>query len=205
VLKAIGMGDIVMELIGNNKNGLLRNVLYIPDLHHNLFSVSKFTADDSSIMFDPNVVYMVKNNIKYQIGKKVGKGLYQLLMKPTNTSDIQVNLCKLERKNTNLWHQRLGHISENGLKQLIQNNLSSGIELKNNFQLQFCEACAMGKQTRTQFQKFTTFKSNDVLEVIHSDVCGPMQTVENGVSFNNVNHINQCMLHVLCLYIILGL
>ncbi|KAG2956664.1 hypothetical protein PC121_g25381 [Phytophthora cactorum] len=43
-------------------------------------------------------------------------------------------------------------------------------------QWELCDGCALGKQTRVSYMKSSPNRAKQVLEVIHSDVCGPMQT-----------------------------
>ena len=38
-----------------------------------------------------------------------------------------------------------------------------------------CEPCLMGKMTKTAFSR-TMERANDLLGIIHTDVCGPMST-----------------------------
>ena len=69
-----------------------------------------------------------------------------------------------------LWHLRLGHISKNRIKRLI----SSGIL---NFKWEdygICEACIMGKMTRSPFPKAN--RSTEPLAIVHSDICGEFST-----------------------------
>ena len=40
-----------------------------------------------------------------------------------------------------------------------------------------CEACALGKQHREEFPLHTEKKQRELIELIHTDVCGPMQTM----------------------------
>ena len=39
-----------------------------------------------------------------------------------------------------------------------------------------CEACGLGKQHREEFPVHIEKRQYDILELIHTDVCGPMQT-----------------------------
>lgn len=39
-----------------------------------------------------------------------------------------------------------------------------------------CESCEMGKQSRRSFPRSSQSNTSNVLELIDSDVCGPMQT-----------------------------
>jgi len=54
---------------------------------------------------------------------------------------------KLSRK-TEIWHKRLGHMSERGLIELGKQNLLCGDKLE---KLNFCEHCVYGKTFRTKF------------------------------------------------------
>ena len=38
----------------------------------------------------------------------------------------------------------------------------------------FCEGCAHGKQKRASFLKRQATRASEILEIVHSDVCGPM-------------------------------
>ena len=45
-----------------------------------------------------------------------------------------------------------------------------------------CYGCALGKQSRYPFPKNSSKKTTDVLELVHSDVCGPMNIASVGGS-----------------------
>ena len=47
---------------------------------------------------------------------------------------------------------------------------------------EFCEGCAHGKQKRAPFPKGQATRTSEILEIVHSDVCGPMQ--ENSLGGN---------------------
>ena len=81
---------------------------------------------------------------------------------------------------TYLWHYRLGHIDVKRMKKLhIDRFLES---------LDTCEPCLMGKMTKTPCSG-TMEQANDLLEIIHTDVCGPM-SVEN--SLKPANSAESC-------------
>ena len=42
-----------------------------------------------------------------------------------------------------------------------------------------CESCLLGKMTKTPFAK-SCERASDLLELVHSDVCGPMSTTARG-------------------------
>ncbi|KAG3113150.1 hypothetical protein PI126_g24765 [Phytophthora idaei] len=43
-------------------------------------------------------------------------------------------------------------------------------------QWELCGGCSLGKQTRVSYMKSSPNRAKQVVEVVHSDVCGPMQT-----------------------------
>jgi hypothetical protein len=42
-----------------------------------------------------------------------------------------------------------------------------------------CEACSLGKMTKAPFTGFPE-RASDLLELVHTDVCGPMSTIARG-------------------------
>jgi hypothetical protein len=65
-----------------------------------------------------------------------------------------------------MWHKKLGHMSEKGLKVLSDQKLLPGLT---KVTLPFCEHCVTSKQHRLKFGTSTT-KSKCILDLIHSDV-----------------------------------
>ena len=91
----------------------------------------------------------------------------------------EANTVKSSTQNENvsyLWHLRLGHIGHAGLNAIVKKNLAIGIDMASVNKWEICDGCALGKQTRVRFQSTSTDRASEHLEVIHSDVCGPMQT-----------------------------
>ena len=79
-----------------------------------------------------------------------------------------------------LWHRRFGHLNFNRLKMLCQRKmvqrLPNTIEEKN----EICEDCDLGKHHRQSFSKGVAWRAKKVLELIHTDICGPMSTPSHG-------------------------
>ena len=85
--------------------------------------------------------------------------------KKTNKED-KTNI--VHGKKTMLWHQRLGHIGEKGLRTLHGKSMSNCT-----LDFDFCEHCIYGKQNRVRFPSSAT-RAKGFLELIHSDVFGPV-------------------------------
>ena len=89
----------------------------------------------------------------------------------THIHDIEAKRSKVNNDSaTYLWHCRLGHIGVKRMKKLHPDGLLESLDYES---LDACEPCLMGKMTKTLF--FGTMeRATDLLEIIHTDVCGPM-------------------------------
>ena len=81
--------------------------------------------------------------------------------------------------NTSLWHHRLGHMSEKGMKMLLSKGKLP--ELKSiNFDM--CESCILGKQKNVSFLKTGRTPKAEKLELVHIDLWGPSPVASLGGS-----------------------
>ncbi len=89
----------------------------------------------------------------------------------TTTSQNSLN------QETLRWHYRLGHLNINSMNTLTTTKILDNQDILNFTNLPLCEGCFMGSNIyKIPFPKANQTTSNDVLELIHLDVCGPMQT-----------------------------
>jgi hypothetical protein len=77
---------------------------------------------------------------------------------------------------TYMWHCRLGHISENRMKKLHSNGVLTLFDFES---YETCESCLHGKMTKAPFTGLPE-RALDLLELIHTDVFGPMSTTTRG-------------------------
>ncbi|KAF2291302.1 hypothetical protein GH714_022364 [Hevea brasiliensis] len=80
--------------------------------------------------------------------------------------DASVAVVSQESETTMMWHYKLGHMSERGLKILAERNLLPGLK---SVSLPFCEKCVLSKQNRLKFNR-STARSKHILDLIHYDV-----------------------------------
>ena len=72
---------------------------------------------------------------------------------------------------SDLWHYKLGHMSEKGMKMLHSNRKLQGLkEVDHNL----CEGCIFGKQKRVSFSKAVMEPNTKILELVHSHVWEPV-------------------------------
>ncbi|KAK4381632.1 hypothetical protein Sango_2948300 [Sesamum angolense] len=87
------------------------------------------------------------------------------------------NKRKLENlENAQIWHTRLGHISQDRMKRLVD---SKNLEIDNLENLPACESCLTGKMTKKPFVGQNKL-ANGLSDLIHTDVCGPLNTQARG-------------------------
>ena len=78
-----------------------------------------------------------------------------------------------------LWHKRFCHLNFHGLKLLKQNDMVQGLP-EIHTEVDPCESCIMGKQHRKSFPKGVSWRASVFLELIHTDICGPIKNPSLG-------------------------
>ena len=84
----------------------------------------------------------------------------------------------MPRSDIGLWHKRLGYLNEGSLKKLKL--IASGIDFKE-ASLPNCVSCVERKQARRPFPSSTS-KAEELLELVHTDLCGPIEVASLGGS-----------------------
>jgi transposase InsO family protein len=80
------------------------------------------------------------------------------------------------------WQEKFGHINEQQLKELARSNELYGLNFGCNEHLINCSICLKAKQTRKSFSRNESHKKETLLELIHTDICGPMRVNSIGGS-----------------------
>ena len=75
-----------------------------------------------------------------------------------------------------LWHYHLDHVTKIRISKLHKYGLFDPFVFE---QLDVCESCLMGKMTKVPFNGKGE-RASDLLGLIHSDVCGPINTQAKG-------------------------
>lgn len=83
----------------------------------------------------------------------------------------------MEINTIELWHRRYGHIHYKIIPSL--NQMLNGIPNIKEDREGVCKGCALGKSTRKPFTSSDT-RSKEILDLIHSNVCGPMSNKSLG-------------------------
>ncbi|GJV30339.1 retrotransposon protein, putative, ty1-copia subclass [Tanacetum coccineum] len=133
----------------------------------------------------PNgLVIFSRNNVLY-FNAIPSNGIYEIDMinRVPNVNSIYIVSNKRVKHNldsTYLWHCRLSHISKKRNEKLQQDGILKSTDGE---YFDKCVYCLSGKMTRKLFSHRTE-RATDLLEIIHTDVCGPLRHVSRqGASY----------------------
>ena len=189
-LQASGEGIVPLRMNlpdGSSCKCRLLNVLFVPSLTYNLLSVSKAAERGKVAKFDRDGCRIVDKR-GHVIAKDQRCGsLYHLDCR----ADEQVAIAQQSSEQTTLWHRRFGHMAGQGLHKLSRDGLVRGLNCTLSDKIDFCEACVKGKQTRSSFQSRSSH-STMPLELVHSDVCGKMNSPSLGGGEYFLTFIDDC-------------
>ena len=179
-LEATGQGTVSLEMTlpdGNTNRCILHNVLYVPKLSYNLLSVTKVSEHGKVIKFDDSGCQILNKHDKHiAVASKLGN-LYYLECKELEETHLSV--VEKESKER-LWHRRYGHLGEQNLQKLANKRLVGNFDYDVTKEIGFCETCIGGKHHKSHFQSSESTRSKDLLDLVHSDVCGKMNAKSIG-------------------------
>ena len=175
---AVGFGSVHLRMcfkVSQPKKFVMYKVLYVPKLACNLFSVRAAVSKGDFIKFGHSRCWIRDGNGHlHGMGTLVDK-LYQLDCEAI-LSEAATLVNAQKDNNFDVWHFRLGHASEQCIKNMSYKKLATGIKLPKRAKLSFCEGCIAGKMKRKPFKAVGEIRSKRKLQLVHSDVCGPMPT-----------------------------
>ena len=173
---AIAVGTVSLQL----PSGLVMNInncYLVHALSMNIISGSRLLRDGYSFKLENNGCSISMSNIFHGHALNV-RGLFILNL----DSDTHIHNIETKRVRVNndsaifLWPCRLGHIGVKRMKKLHSDGLLESLDFES---LDTCEPCLMGKMTKNPFSG-TMEHASDLLEIIHTDVCGPMSVEARG-------------------------
>lgn len=166
--KIHGTGIVKLN-VTDKVTAVLKNTLFVPNLRSNLLSVAKVTDYEHEVTFRKDGATIVNANNEKIIEAKRVANLYVI----EGTSEI-ANIANVKENSWQRLHEKFGHLNMKDLKYLVNRECVFGIKVTDDEKLQTCEVCVQGKFARIPFEKSST-RSSDVLQLVHTDICGPMR------------------------------
>ncbi len=75
-----------------------------------------------------------------------------------------------------MWHNRLAHVHPDVISKMADAQVATGLSLTKQSSNDFkCVGCVLGKGHRAPIPKKVTHKTSQLLELVHSDVSGPIE------------------------------
>ncbi|GAA0154298.1 hypothetical protein LIER_12323 [Lithospermum erythrorhizon] len=177
-LQVTGRGNVKMQV--KDTTYTITDVYFVPTLKSNLLSVGQFQDKGLAILFKEGTCYVYHPRRGEIIRSVMATNRMFTITLECNTERVQSGECLQATSNelSMLWHQRYGHLNFKGLKTLHDKKMVIGLpELKG--EAIVCTDCLNGKQTRNPIPKQSNWREVAVLELIHSDLCGPISPTSN--------------------------
>ncbi|KAL0281564.1 UNVERIFIED_CONTAM: hypothetical protein PYX00_002512 [Menopon gallinae] len=169
-VRARGTGEVTLRM--NGRNVTLKDTLYMPSSRSNLLSVPRVTKRGYTVVFKSDRAEIIRKDGSTLATAKREGGLYVI-------EEPERMFYTRDRDNTKRWHQRYGHLNLSDLKKLESQRMVEGMKLMGKNDTLNCEICARGKIHQLPFKKSTS-RSENALDLVHSDICGPMKVRSAG-------------------------
>ena len=181
VVYSAGIGSVVFNPIIHKKDSTplwITDVLYVPQIKNNLISVLFLTSQKGlEVSIKGKCMSFRKGEEILFTATASNKLAYLDGHTQTNPQSCNTALIAASKSlDLELWHRRLGHLGIDGVKRLITKDLVTGMELTSDTPFpKICEPCIHGKQHRDPFPHKTSSRATKVLQLVHSDVHGPLK------------------------------
>ena len=182
IISAVGEGKVRLAT-ESGKFLALKKVAYVPELTKNLLSVPAMPQMEAEVRFDKDKCVVVKGGEHHTIGHSVGGKLYCVSVPPPDSANFTSVIPAMSK---DIWHCRFGHLNGTDVDKLVKSNMVVGMKMaagkSGDADTEKCEGCALGKMAKTSFPKKSLNRARKPLEIVHTDLCGPMQVPSHGGS-----------------------
>ncbi|BFG32908.1 hypothetical protein CerSpe_191820 [Prunus speciosa] len=172
LVQSIGKGTLVIVMQGVTRR--IREVMIVPVLDENLLSVGQMVEHGHWLVFGDNEVNIYEDKqMKDLVARVPMKGNRSFPLSLDYVNPAMANRVTMEEPSP-LWHKRFGHLNYTSLMLLQEKEMVQGLPSLRAAK-HVCSGCATGKSHREPFDKEKVWRASQPLELIHSDICGPMQ------------------------------
>ena len=168
-VEQVGVGSVVLKT-GLGTQLTLTNVLHIPGLKTRFLSTRALVARGATVVFDRSSFKIAVNQ------RSIASGYLENNLYWLDSSLVSLNAhTRRASMPLHVWHQRMGHMSHSALK-LYGPTGTTGMDIDNSDMdvPSTCHGCEAGKSARRPFSS-SGKRTNGILEVVHSDLAGPME------------------------------
>ena len=197
------------------------DVAYVPELAVNLLSVASLDSRGLGVEFKGGRC-TIRNAAGIIIGtaNRVANKLYQFTShksavrsatKPSTKAaaparqDSVLTATNDSKDAARRWHERFAHVNTHAITSLFERDMVTGVDCRavakairqaSSASVPLnCHACALGKSHRRPFPTSTS-RASRPLQLLHTDLAGPMPTTSNGGARYLLTVIDDCTRHV---------
>ena len=171
-VQVAGKGTLVIDTKAGRKH--IQEVMLVLGLEENLLSVGQMMEHGNCLIFGKGMVTIFDDwSLQNPIAKvqMTSNRCFPLTMDPATQLVLKASVTH----SLQTWHKRLGHLNDQSIRLLANQGMVHGLpSLEKDFEV--CEGCKLGKQHRDSFPAESTWRAQFPLELVHTDICGPMQT-----------------------------
>ncbi|XP_031270776.1 uncharacterized protein LOC116129167 [Pistacia vera] len=155
-------------------------------MNKNLLSVVQLTSIGYYVLFDPQAVKVYRD---LKISKKLTMEGQRLEL--VYVMSIESAYVDKTRRNeiVDLWHMRLRHVSFSKLNMMMKKSMLNGLPQLDVRTDTVCVRCQYGKAHQLPYEE-SKFKAKELLELVHSDMFGPVKQQSVGGMQYMVTFIN---------------
>jgi hypothetical protein len=172
-LSVEGYGTVQVE------NGHFNDVLCVPSLSCNLLSVYQIThsGEGKTVEFSPHqVVIKDLKDPNHVLATGIADDITRLYkFDKFGSSSFSSVFVAHSDDLSKLWHERFGHLNYRSLQQLCNQQMVTGLPLVS-CRDGVCVGCVLGKHHRDSFEKRASWHALGPLQLVHSDLCGPLSS-----------------------------
>ena len=173
-----GLGTVRFQTEVEGKPGRLiefHRVLHVPELRNNLLSVLYLTKMKNFIVTIEKDKMFFTQHKELLFTATVNSSYSGIVDGKVVPNTEFAGLTSTYPLDYTLWHRRFAHLNHSSVRKLIQQELVIGTKLDSKVSPDpICEPCIAGKQTRVDVPKTVNSRRTELLELIHSDVHGPL-------------------------------
>jgi hypothetical protein len=164
-----GIGTI-MFVCKTGEHKTLSGVYLIPKLTTNIISLGQMDELRYEVVIRDGVMWVCDEQRRLMAKvQRSSNRLYVLSMQVSQP----ISLMAKGADSAWLWHARFGHLNFRALRRLAREELVRGLPEVDQVE-QLCSGCLMGKKRRAPFPQQSEYRADNVLELVHGDICGPI-------------------------------
>src|SRR5271155_4114551 len=177
-----GIGTTTITVLGEDDHETelqLSDVIYAPNMSFNLFSLAAVYDKGFETRITPGYgLRIFHGNTLVANSVRVSGGLFRLKTPSDAATALAAQVTEPVRDlDVTIWHRRMAHLGEDNIRKLAK--MVDGMGIKARTSVGVCEACLQGKQHRQPSHQPGT-RSTEVLELVHSDLCGEIDPTTFG-------------------------